>query len=1096
MSFFGYAMPALSAFFGGDGSGDPPPAAVAAAYPGQPSSTSSIHVVISIGDTTQFSVSVMDSETYFVYDQLGGARVPVVANRSGSALVDPLFEAQYGKSFRKVMREHGGYTFLEASNQFRLNNENYDRFEAAMQTAAQDIGSIRLHSIDVSDWRRLTIIAMNERESKNPENCTAEHLISKNVPPKIANTLAPFQREGVSFCIRNDGRAFIADEMGLGKTIQSIAVMASYSDTDWPVMVVTPSSARYHWEAEFLQWCGSEKMKGAKEIKQQQKKRALKKVGGRSCGLKDWSEDEEDSDDSSEEEQRGAGNGGNYSDSSSSLSPPKKKPREQEVLDLTHLDDSSSSDDSMSDVDGIVGVAETPSVKTETTTSASRVTPVDTASSSAPPQPNPLVLQPHEIKVMTSTKDTWEPHHKVVIVSFGLITLLCKSEKIVPGVFRSIIVDESHYVKNPGAQRTKYLVPLLCAAKRRVLLSGTPAFAKPEELFPQVYSISYPDPDSAKEPDFRDPFLNNGLYCEKYSRGKWGDDEKNKHNMVILHRNLGAFMIRRYKADILKDLKGKLRLIVRQRCNDQKLMKQITEDLKIMLTQSKGRMAKIGKELAAAEIRANSIRWYQVKADIKKLCSAEEQRLREAQEDRLNEEAGKMVEDAADDDDDDDVDIAAVIDKMKKEGDKADKEALADFEDKLKEEAETFVWRKKAIIDHPSLVAEKKQQYDPEELRKVLMKLYKRTGKSKIPIAIKHVKDMFSKNSIDRNMKLCIFAHHLDVLEGIEQGALQNIKHIRIDGSTPPKRRQELVTQFQNDDSTKVALLGITAAGVAITLTAASRVLFAELYWTPAMLHQCEDRCHRIGQQSVVKAKYLITKNTLDEILWELARQKFHSISQFVEGQMDRNIVVDGDKKAGKPAYSWLEKSKEGIGSDDEDAAVASERSDGDDDGDEGGDDGDISGLAGLLEDDLAAIADLEEDAAEKDRKDAGDDEEADEAEDSVRVRLGAFAGELEEDEEKEVDEKEDAPSFAAVGRTSATTTTTTKTSTTTTSSFAAAVAQAAHPESEEKPAEKLTERKSRPVEDYKDTSRDDSGDEGSGEGGGMGSQDWPIELD
>ena len=73
------------------------------------------------------------------------------------------------------------------------------------------------------------------------------------------------------------------------------------------------------------------------------------------------------------------------------------------------------------------------------------------------------------------------------IVSYDLIS------KLLPEIekqnFKVILVDESHYLKNINAKRTQAIEPVLEAAKRVVLLTGTPALSRPAELYAQLRSI-------------------------------------------------------------------------------------------------------------------------------------------------------------------------------------------------------------------------------------------------------------------------------------------------------------------------------------------------------------------------------------------------------------------------------------------------------------------------------------------------------------------------------------------------------------------------------------------------------------------------------
>jgi hypothetical protein len=84
----------------------------------------------------------------------------------------------------------------------------------------------------------------------------------------------------------------------------------------------------------------------------------------------------------------------------------------------------------------------------------------DDAAAPRAPRPNPLVLSADQVKVVNSGKDEWEDAHKVVIVSYALMTAFVKAGTISQGDFKSIIVDESHMLKYAmGAARAHTNAP-------------------------------------------------------------------------------------------------------------------------------------------------------------------------------------------------------------------------------------------------------------------------------------------------------------------------------------------------------------------------------------------------------------------------------------------------------------------------------------------------------------------------------------------------------------------------------------------------------------------------------------------------------------
>ncbi len=89
---------------------------------------------------------------------------------------------------------------------------------------------------------------------------------------------------------------------------------------------------------------------------------------------------------------------------------------------------------------------------------------------------------------------------------------------------------------------------------------------------------------------------------------------------------------------------------------------------------------------------------------------------------------------------------------------------------------------------------------------------------------------------------------------------------VRLDGSIPQKKRQDLVNRFQRDSSCRV-FLTTNAGATGLNLQAANTVVNVDLPWNPAMLEQRIGRAHRMGQKRPVQVFVLVSEGTIEENL-------------------------------------------------------------------------------------------------------------------------------------------------------------------------------------------------------------------------------------
>ncbi|CAG7847264.1 Chromatin structure-remodeling complex subunit snf21; AltName: Full=ATP-dependent helicase snf21; AltName: Full=RSC complex subunit snf21 [Serendipita indica DSM 11827] len=112
---------------------------------------------------------------------------------------------------------------------------------------------------------------------------------------------------------------------------------------------------------------------------------------------------------------------------------------------------------------------------------------------------------------------------------------------------------------------------------------------------------------------------------------------------------------------------------------------------------------------------------------------------------------------------------------------------------------------------------------------------------------------------------------------------------LRLDGSTKPEDRAELLAKFNAPNSPyNIFLLSTRAGGLGLNLQTADTVILYDSDWNPHADLQAQDRAHRIGQTKIVRIYRFVTEKSIEESMLARARNKLNIDEKVIQaGKFD-----------------------------------------------------------------------------------------------------------------------------------------------------------------------------------------------------------------
>lgn len=134
--------------------------------------------------------------------------------------------------------------------------------------------------------------------------------------------------------------------------------------------------------------------------------------------------------------------------------------------------------------------------------------------------------------------------------------------------------------------------------------------------------------------------------------------------------------------------------------------------------------------------------------------------------------------------------------------------------------------------------------------------------------------------------KILLFSTYTSMFQIIEKELKkEKIEYFKLTGQTKVDERVGLVNEFNENPNIKVFLISLKAGGTGLNLIGADMVIHYDPWWNLSAENQATDRAYRIGQKNNVQVYKLITKNSIEEKIYELQEKK----AKLIDNVLDTN---------------------------------------------------------------------------------------------------------------------------------------------------------------------------------------------------------------